>query len=367
MNNKVLLSQGFFILIILLIGFYYKKKFKKNDNENLYNINKYKPNYSKENFRIFISNNLNELLNKFNRTPLTFNSECKIENYIQNKTPLKVRLDLRQISEYVLKLLNKKSIFNFNQTNFGNVKVKTDINLNRQYIYELFVRETNNDFSLKLNINVLTFINKKIALKYYKQSDLEFYCKGFKYYPIGIPSLNQLIPTPMSVIPTGNQIISNNGINYPKKDDIRILYINSINIENSTLVLNPNNIVENNIVGIENISLENGPVTEWTSPFIEKSVIRNKWPTLKSKPLYQKAWPCTLPSQDWDELGVSDPEVFPTKLCPGLRSSTKQLPLIPEFWRTLTTIPVNSGENQWLFSLTNASGAVSSSASQPPP
>ena len=234
---------------------------------------------------------------------------------------------------------------------------------------KLFVRDINNEFDLKLRVNILTFINKTIALNFYNINELEYSCKGFEYYNIGIPSLNQWIPDPMSVIPTGNEVISPKGINFPKKDDIRVMYINSIDIENSTLVLHPlkvNKDVEY-LQGITDNTLEKSSVSGDNDPYLEPSKIRNEWPTLNSQPPYQKAWPCTLPSQDWDELSISTPEVYPTKLCPGIRSSTKQQPLTAEYWRSMVGVPRYSGQNAWLFSPTNYTGIVSSSASQPPP
>ena len=79
------------------------------------------------------------------------------------------------------------------------------------------------------------------------------------------------------------------------------------------------------------------------------------------------SWPCTPVENDWNMYGIYNPPIHDTKYCPGKTVAAQYVPPQPDFNPTIATLPRNCGENYWLFNKTNASGAVSSSASQPPP
>mgnify|MGYP003303441661 CR=1 FL=1 len=49
--------------------------------------------------------------------------------------------------------------------------------------------------------------------------------------------------------------------------------------------------------------------------------------------------------------GIYEPKPEPSKLCPGVRWSTEDMPLQAQYWPTLATVPRNTGPNHWLFDL----------------
>ena len=369
MGHKILLNKIPVVIILLLTGLiFFDNKILNQYKENLY-LRIFKgPNYTIENKSIFIHNKVIDLLNSISVDNVKLKEPYNDTKYIPTTTPLIVRQELKRLSELAVSILNTNSIFNFVVTTIGDIQLLENKATDKQYIYELFVRETKNCFNLKLRINLLTVTHKNTFstyMKYNENADR----KAFQYYPIGIPSLYQWIPDPMQVIPTGNDVLSDTSIKYPQLDNIQYLYINYIKIENSTLVLHPFEPTPtiDNLGGSSDNILETSQVTGDKSPYIEPAVIRNRWPILDTQPPFLKAWPCMPESQDWDYLGIYEPIVRPTQNCPGIRSSTKQQPLCGQFWPTLPTIPRNSGKFYPLMSPTNASGRVSSSASQPPP
>ena len=369
MGYRISLKQILVIILMLLFGFiYFDKNIIKKYNEKLGLNIQHCPNFSKENRSEFVYKKLNHLLESFRTDNYELNGSYSEHKYIPGTTPQIVNDELNRLSNYILIMLNKKSIFNFVKTSYGDIKILKDKDGNKQYIYELFVRDIGHCFNLKLYVNIITYINENFFLKHTNEDSTAFEYKAFKHYPIGIPSLHQYIPTAMDVIPTRNEVLSNKSIDYPQLDDISVVYVNSIQVDNSTLVLHPRDKTNNLFLGgINDNVLENSNVCNDNTPYIESAAIRNKWPRLNSQPILQKAWPCTPESEKWDYLGVYEPPAKPTRLCPGVRSSTTQQPLTPNYWRTLATIPKNSGPNSWLFSKTNASGSVASSSSQPPP
>lgn len=83
--------------------------------------------------------------------------------------------------------------------------------------------------------------------------------------------------------------------------------------------------------------------------WIEPAVERNKWPRLWSEPRDRMAWPCTGPSQKWDNTGIPIPQAKDSDTCPGFRWATEQQPRTPNYWPTLTGLPMMEGPNAWLF------------------
>jgi hypothetical protein len=83
--------------------------------------------------------------------------------------------------------------------------------------------------------------------------------------------------------------------------------------------------------------------------WIQPAVIRNKWPRLWSEPRDRYAWPCAQQGLCWDNKGIMNPQAKYTDKCDGTRWSTEQQPRAPQYWPTITGLPVNDGPNNWLF------------------
>lgn len=389
MNNSKILLIFFVSLVIIFI--LTKKLSETNENKqnnnnlfnssftNLFNIfNKKnnsreeadekclsKPNFSKENYTEFMSERLLTELSKFKNERRNLKGNCKKEKYIWNTTDKFLKDELNQISKIVIEKLNKQCRFDFNYSGYGDINIKEDGKGNKHYIYELFVWDKLNYFQVKLNIDLIKYVKKGYLPDNSRENNPNLV---FPYYKIGTPSKEQLIPTPMDVIPTGNDILSTKSIQYPKPSPIEYLYINDINIENSTLIVNHTKKSKNTLCGgfgdgSESFSFINGD----NDPYIEPAVIRNKWTRLPNQPYNMNTWPCTPKANDWDESGIYQPDVHDSKECPGETWAAQYVYPQPTFNPTVTELPRDCGENYWLFDRTNGSGASASSASQPPP
>jgi hypothetical protein len=100
---------------------------------------------------------------------------------------------------------------------------------------------------------------------------------------------------------------------------------------------------------------------DFSVPFkgwIEPAVKRNKWPRLWSEPRDRFAWPSTPIGMNWDNLGIRRPVAKPNATHPGIRWSTEQEPRTPQYWPTVTGVPVNAGPNYWLFNNLRGGNAV---------
>ena len=331
-----------------------------------------KPNYINENKTLFIQNKLKNLFYSISKENIDYTLEnSKYTFYIPQTTPSYLQERLKQLSNYVLIILNKngKQLFDFKYSNLGNIKVYELNNNLKQYIYELFIYDIKNAFSLKLNINILTY-NQRIEIpQFISQSTLDFECRGFENYFIGTPSINQYIPDPMSVITTNNEVISNNGINYPEmKEKLLKGLILNISIGQSTLVLKPNEttLLLDNVFSIDKTVLENGPTNHSKNPFYPSGKEMNKWIDLPNQPKYKGDWPCAKIPFKWNFLGCQQ-KANQTSFCNGPTSRTEDKPVNAEFWRCNYGIPQNGSKFNWIFNRVNASGAIASSQSQPPP
>ena len=389
MNNSKILLIFFVSLVIIFI--LTKKLSETNENNqnnnnlfnssftNLFNIfNKKnnsredadekclsKPNFSKENYTEFMSERLLTELSKFKNNRRNLKGNCKKEKYIWNTTDKFLKDELNQISKIVIERLNKQCRFDFNYSGYGDINIKEDGKGNKHYIYELFVWDKLNYFQVKLNIDLIKYVKKGYLPDNSRENNPNLV---FPYYKIGTPSKEQLIPTPMDVIPTGNDILSTKSIQYPKPSPIEYLYINDINIENSTLIINHLKKSKNTLCGgfgdgSESFSFINGD----NDPYIEPAVIRNKWTRLPNQPYNMNTWPCTPKANNWDDSGIYQPDVHDSKECPGETWAAQYVYPQPTFNPTVTELPRDCGENYWLFDRTNGSGASASSASQPPP
>jgi hypothetical protein len=284
--------------------------------------------------------------------------------YVPQTTPLPVRLDLKHISKTMLTWLSKElPEFDFHTTNYDRVEAYQDSNKNIQYRYTWFVLDLVTRSSVGFSMDVV----KLVAPGTYDPKDIRqrqrLSCTAYtpqpkEEYTIGIPSKDQLIPTPMDVIPTGNQVIRFDSISpneYPKAAEY---ILNSIQIRHSTLTLGAETVpLKKQIDGVSNNMLEYRPLhreeKETHTPEYEKGPLRNKWitpPEVKCDPHGQ--YPCTFTQfSQWNELGIYEPHDRQKPTCPGYISSTEKEPKQPYDNPTFGKYPWNGGAYGWMFNL----------------
>ena len=250
-----------------------------------------------------------------------------------------VKIKLDNISKIVLKEINTINKYNLRNTGYDEVLVKTDNNNNKHYIYDMFVfdKVLYNDF--KLRVNIISYNEQEIN--------------------------NKLIPNPMEVISVPNKFLIKSNNDNNDNNELNI-HVNSINIVNSSLVtdqldlinttnvdnikvhLNENldykklNNTSNNYANVETIS---------DNPYIKKAIIRNKWPSLNTKSSL-----LINVKKKWNEWGI-----------PEGKGDIKYIQSTVSNNPTVNKEFGNKGYYNNMFSKINASGAVSSSDSQPAP
>ena len=388
MNHIIILVLV--IILIYLIYFFYNynkqsnlnvEKFdyneKRNDpkfiQDNRNNIISKDPNYRVENINQYNFDRLYKKLQKVNKEQINLSSPLNYRLYTQSTTDDRLRIDLDNITKYVLLVLNKDKYYNFSKTNYGNVETWTDIDNNCKYRYELFLWDKKNFFEIKLIIEIIKFPVKSNSEKF-GIKDKKYI---FENYNIGFPSKDQMIPLPIQIVPSGNFANGNSTISPNDPLKINSLYLNKVEIENSTLIINYEknkysdpkiNITEKDFSGVTDMSLEYVNVKGDNTPFIEKCEKRNKWPTLDSEPRWKAQFPAKPPPRDWDEDGVyyysekqeKRKEDQMRQYCdvyePGTIWSPMKMPLQPYYWPTLATIPRNCSENYWLFDQVGPNG-----------
>jgi len=360
-----------------------------------------------ENATVFLKNLFNELLLQFNSTTRHLKDIRTYNYYTPFTTDDRTRMDLNNITKIVLNKLNdcvKDRInrnpelmklyiqnpspqFYLQKADFGDVQVWTDKNWNEELHYEVFVWDTIHYTQYKLLINVIKFINDK-DICYAKNIHNKW---SFPYYNIGIPSKDQMIPTPMDVIPTANMVLSTKSINANNPIKPHLLYINSIRIDNSnlvwdatTLLVDNNNLMKNserenlgNLKGgYADTSLEYVHVHGDNNPVIEKACERNPWPKMWGEPDNIKQFPCGNPMPlQWNSSGIYVNEK-PVPACfnsgpihcnemrnaPNnvfepygkVRWSTCQEPIQLTYNPTLFQLPRNCGQYFQMFDLSGA-------------
>ena len=354
-NNSFLLALTVLLCIIVIITFLQKNKKLKYNSETLTIHDLNKPNLSIENkTQFFYVNLLKNLKLNQNKKTVRLKSNCKVNKYTHSTTDEALKADIDVINGLIVDNLNKGHNYEFVKTNYGNIIELIDQKGVYNYIYNVFLQDVKNVIMINLKVNIIVFPDKNI--KRYFGHDIEtcadITTSAFPVYNIGIPSKNQYIPLPTEVIPTANDILSVKGVKYPRPIQPKYLYVNRLDILNSTLVVNPNKRCLSNFVkGKVCKSPEFTWVTGDHNPYIQKSDDRNQWPTLHDQPKCQGQWPCTPITQKWNTDGVYSNKPEPSKLCPGKTWATKDLALQAQYWRTLATVPKNSGENAWLFEL----------------
>jgi len=358
-----------FIFLVVLFYFYVKKDGKNNHilgivgNKDNDRGNGRGDDGSIENIHFNRSNksSLKEILKELKiseKNPISFKGNVIYTTFTQSTTDDKLRLTLDDISKYILVLLNAKNKNLFVKTNYGDVEIWTDIHNNENIVYELFVWDKIHYFQTKLRVNVIKFIDKKYAVPY----GVELSSYMFPYYNIGQPFYDQLIPPPEEVIATGHFALSSLVIDRKTPNPIKYLYINNIQIENSTLIVDYfKKKSELDCQGISDISLEYVQVKGDTDPYFKKGREYNKWDTLYEEPLWKGQYPSKTPPKIWDCDGIyyyeDKNKGYDVDKCkeyqPGTIWSDMKEPLQPYYWPTLATIPEKCGMNNWLFENVN--------------
>ncbi len=174
----------------------------------------------------------------------------------------------------------------------------------------------------------------------------------FPTYPIGIPSDDQLIPLPTEVVTTGKNVENYNGVDFPVPCGFEKLWINWVEIVNSNLVLNAfEEYPDVQLQGLNKIPFD---YTKYTppngrqNPYQDYARATNQWPTLGNQPKGVKNWACTPRPFTWDSQGVQ-PEVHPTRTCPGVRHDLTQTPLTASLDPSMFNYPRAITQYTWMF------------------
>ena len=327
------------------------------------------PNYKYENITQYNFNRLFTIVKNINNEKVTIKDKSNYNFYTQSTTDDKLRMNLDIISKYVILMLNNDNYYDFAKTNFGDVEVWIDKNGNEEIKYELFLWDKKNYFEIKLWVYILKFIEEEEIDKYGIKEKKYI----FSDFNIGYPFKDQIIPLPTDVVITGHFDTSLSSIkpNIPSK--IKYLYLNQIEVQNSTLVIdyhkdkypfNKLEVKDDGFSGVTDMSLEYVNIKNVdNNPYFENGRAYNKWPTLDEEPKWKGQYPSKDPPTNWDVDGIyyyGDDDKLPysdKKLCdvyePGTRWSKDKEPLQPYYWPTLATIPRNCGEYYSLFDLSN--------------
>jgi hypothetical protein len=332
-------------------------------------------NYKYQNITQYNFKRLFEKIKSINNEKISFKDKSNYNFYTQSTTDDKLRMDLDTLSKYVLLILNNDHYYDFAKTNFGDVEVWIDKDGNEEIKYELFLWDKKNYFEVKLWVYILKFIEKE-NMEEYGIQDTHYIFPDFN---IGLPFKDQMIPLPTDVIITGHFDTSLSSIkpNIPSK--IKYLYLNQIEVQNSTLIVDyhkdkyPFNRLDvsddGGFSGVSDMSLEYVNLKNVDSnPYIENGRAYNRWPTLDEEPKWKGQYPSKAPPKKWDVDGIYYYEKTEgegkndKELCdvyePGTRWSKDKEPLQPYYWPTLATIPRNCGEYYSLFDLSNGSNGT---------
>jgi len=343
---------------------------------------KKEPNYRNQNITQYNFDRLFSKVQKINDKKIDLKNKGNYNFYTQSTTEQELRMDLDIISKYVIMVLNDDNYYDFSKTNFGDVEMWVDKKGNEQIKYELFLWDKKNYFQIKLWVNVLKMVEGQT-----KKYGIDNSPYMFPNFNIGWPFKDQIIPLPTDTITPGHFDTSLDSIkpNIPSK--IKSLYINEIQIQNSTLIVdyhkdkypfNKLTVDEHGFSGITDQSLEYAVLKTNAehNPYFNNGRKYNEWPTLENELKFYPQYPNVQPPQKWDLDGVyyydneykdidntqnKDGEIKYTKLknvyknkyCDiyhaGTRWSEQQEPLQGQFWVSNYQLP-KCGTNEWLFS-----------------
>lgn len=406
--NKNFAIYFFIIIICIIIFLFYYTNYKKSDsnnhiNESLYNFdsnnvpkfnnnfieqkNNEKLNVKYENVSQYNFKKLFETLSKINKGKISLEEKSNYNFYTQSTTDDRLRMDLDNISKYVLLILNNDKYYDFSKTNYGDVEIWVDKKGNEELKYELFLWDKKNYFEVKLWVHIVKFVDNDNVNKYGLRNSPYI----FPDFNIGLPFKDQIIPLPTEVVITGHFDTGDDTIKSNAPTKIKSLYLNEITVQNSTLIVDyhkdkyPFNTLEVNdhgFSGITDMSLEyvNIKNKSVSGPYIENGREYNKWITMDEEPKFAGQWPSNPPPRHWnddgtyyygkhtpDEITFTDNDKLKysdKRLCDvynnGTRWSTDKEELQPTFNPTVTGLPRNCSENNWLFELAggNTTGNV---------
>ena len=340
------------------------------------------PDYKLENITQYNFDRLFSKVQNINEKKVNLKNKSNYNFYTQSTTEQELRMDLEIISKYVIMILNDDKYYDFSKTNFGDVEIWIDKDGNEQIKYELFLWDKKNYFQVKLWVNILKIVEGHVDKYGIKNSPYIF-----PNYNIGWPFKDQIIPLPTDTIPTGHFDTSLDSIKPDIPTKIKYLYINQIEVQNSTLVVdyhkdkypfNKLTVDENGFSGITDQTLEYAllKTNAQHNPYFDNGRKYNQWPTLDNELKFYPQYPNVQPPQKWDLDGVyyydneyndvnnnenSVDKIKYTKLkneyknnyCDiyhaGTRWSEQQEPLQGQFWVSNYQLP-KCGTNEWLFS-----------------
>ncbi len=324
--NKILIYIILILICIALFFIYnkygrkmYGEQFNSFDNggnipnfvKNYQNIDFNKPpNYTNENITEYNFKRLFKVIEKINKEKVDLSTRSNYNFYTQSTTDDRLRNNLEMISKYVINILNSDNYYDFNKTNFGDVEVWIDKDGNEEIKYELFLWDKKNYFQVKLWVDIIKFVKGKVDK--YGIKDTHYIFNDFN---IGWPFKDQLIPLPTQTIPSGNFDIGDSTIKPNNPSEIRDLYLNQIEVQNSTLIVdyfkekypfNRLEVSEDGFSGITDMSLDYSIMKNGGdhNPYLEKGEKYNQWPTLDAELKFYPQYPSKKPPQKWNDLGV---------------------------------------------------------------
>lgn len=299
-------------------------------------------------------------LQKISNTNKVKLENCKQDIFIQGTTDNRLKTELDEITNRILKTINLHTGFYFIKVYYDTITLLTDQSGNKNFKYNVFIYDPNEELDIRLYVDVIKYIvncpkkNKKITCASVSNT-------GMNDFEIGYPQPEQLLPLPTQIINTSGapDVLSNDGINIKEIPPIKSLHINEVSVYNTNTVINANGkCVMPPVCGnIKDTTLSSSLYNGITTPFQEPACVRNKWIRLKDEPKCLKNWPAGTQSPYWNEQGIPTPKTCNSQEM-GLRSSTTQIPLEPQFWRSNYVIPKWSGPNNWMFSLTRGDTAT---------
>jgi len=395
MDKNQLFTVILIIIFCIIIYLYYSKKIANKYGSEKFNIenkkalpiydndtpnfvqdyingtNNSSPNYKFENVTQYNYEKIVETIKEINKKKeIHLKGKTNYNSYTQSTTDDKLRMDLDAISERVVPILNN-NFYDFRKTNYGDVEVHVDKYGNEEIKYEIFLWDVKNFFEIKLWVHVIKFI-EKTNMDIYGIENKKYI---FPYYNIGMDSKDQMIPSPTDVIISAHFDLSTTSIKPNVPEKIRYLYLNKIEIQNSTLIVDyqkdkfPENRFQvselpNHFSGVTDMSLEyvNIKTPVDSGPYLERGLQYNKWPTLNEEPKWKGQFPSKPMPFHWDMDGLyyygkKDEKPNDDGKCgtynPGVRSSPMAEPLQPYFWPSNYSVPRNCGEYGSLFALSN--------------
>lgn len=302
---------------------------------------------------------LRDVLHKISvKNEITLGDNCKQKIYIQGTYDNRLNTEINEINDIILKKIRILTGFFFKKIKNGTITIFQDEWCNKNFIYDSFFYEYNEQLQIRLYINVIKIPRKDPENKILKTCT-EITNPKMKF-EAGIPQPEQLIELPTQTINTGpGELLSNKGINIKKIDPIKYLWINKVMIFNTDSVIN---VKDGSCITPEvcgdlkgSTTLESSEFNGPTTPWFEPSCIYNKWPLLKDNPNNNdcgkkfREWPAgEMDYFHWNDQGIYLPKTCNSHIL-GLRSSTTEEPLVANYYPTLATIPRATGPYFWLF------------------